>query len=87
MAQQAIIPVIKVAPGSILPDNRDWTNRFEINSASSGNVYTIAQHKTKRHWGCDCMGWRRWRKCQHLQNVGLPSFEKPYEVQLTDGKK
>ena len=63
-----------------LPDNRQWTNRFELSSETSDRVYVIAQHKTGRHWGCSCPGWRRHRRCKHLATVGLPSLEKPHEV-------
>ena len=65
---------------SDLPDNGQWTNRFEVRSESSGRVYVVAQHKAKRHWGCSCPGWRRHRKCKHLRAVGLPTLEEPHEV-------
>lgn len=80
------LTVIRIAPGTKLPDNAQWTNRFEVPSSSSDRVYTIAQNKAKRHWGCDCMGWRRHRNCGHLKNLGLPSYEQPFEVQLSEGK-
>lgn len=67
---------------SALPENRDWTNRFEIHSATSDRVYIVAQHKTKRHWGCSCPGWRRHRVCKHLSAMLLPNYEKPHEVRL-----
>ena len=63
-----------------LPDNGQWTNRFEIRSETSDRVYIISQHKTGRHWGCSCPGWRTRRACKHLAAVGLPSLEKPHEV-------
>jgi len=66
---------------SILPDNDQWTNRFEIRSESSNRIYIIAQHKLKRFWGCSCPGWRRYRKCKHLTNLSLPSHEQPYELE------
>jgi hypothetical protein len=84
-ATQALT-VIRIPRGSKLPDNDQWTNRFEIPSGSSDRVYTIAQNKTKRHWGCDCMGWRGHRNCRHLKNLGLPCHEVPFEVQLSEGK-
>jgi hypothetical protein len=65
-----------------LPDNRDWTNRFDIPSSSSNRVYTIAQHRQKRHWGCSCPGWRRYRHCHHLDELGIPGNERPYEAVL-----
>lgn len=63
-----------------MPDNRDWTNRFQIRSATSGNLYTIAQNKKKRFWGCDCPSWiYRGRNCKHLQAMGLPGHCVPFE--------
>lgn len=55
-----------------LPDTRDWTNRFTVESSSSDEKYLIAQHKTKRHWACSCAGWRIHRRCKHLQKLGIP---------------
>jgi hypothetical protein len=63
-----------------LPDNDQWQNRFEIHSESSNRIYIIAQHKKLKHWGCSCMGWRRFRKCKHLIAIGVPNYERPYEV-------
>ena len=78
------LPIVYKPRGAVsLPDNDQWTNRFEIRSASSDRVYIIAQHKTKRHWGCSCPGWRAHRTCKHLQVVGLPVYEKPFEVKLS----
>lgn len=67
---------------SFLPDNAQWTNRFEIRSESSNRLYTVAQHKSKRHWGCSCMGWIRHRRCKHLTSIGLPNLEAAYEVKF-----
>jgi hypothetical protein len=63
-----------------LPPNSQWTNRFEIHSQTSNRVYIIAQNKAKRHFACSCPAWRRYRKCKHLQTLGLPCFEVPCEV-------
>jgi hypothetical protein len=63
-----------------LPDNDQWQNRFEVHSETSNRVYIIAQHKVRKHWGCSCMGWKRFRKCKHLSAVGVPNYERPYEV-------
>ena len=57
-------------------------NRFEIPSSSSNRLYTIAQHKEKKHMGCSCPCWKRHRKCQHLEKLGLPCFEQPVDLQL-----
>lgn len=82
--------VISVPNHRLLDDNKLWTNRFEIKSASSGRIYVIAQNKNKRHWGCSCPGWRRHRNCTHLKtiatSIGLHKealcFEKPKEIRL-----
>lgn len=62
--------VIRRAGGMRLPDNGQWTNRFEIRSESSNRLYTIAQNKKTGQWGCSCPGYRRARhgvrKCKHL---------------------
>ena len=65
-----------------LPDNDQWTNRFEIRSESSDRVYIVAQHKGKGHWGCSCPGWRTRRKCKHLTALGLPALEEPHMVTI-----
>lgn len=66
----------------VLPDNTQYTNRFEIRSESSNRVYTVAQHKTGRWWSCSCPGWIRHRKCKHLSAMGLPIGQRPYEATL-----
>ncbi|RYF09850.1 MAG: hypothetical protein EOO77_22835 [Oxalobacteraceae bacterium] len=53
----------------LLPDNAQWQNRFEIRSESSSRMYTVAQRKTDRTWGCSCMGWKRHRTCKHLTSM------------------
>lgn len=58
----------------VLPDNAGWKNRFEIKSASSNRLYTIAQRKTGGGWGCSCPGWIRHRTCKHLKAI-LPVLE------------
>jgi hypothetical protein len=73
--------VLRKPHGAVaLPDNTQWENRFEIHSETSSRVYIIAQHRTKRHWGCSCPGWRRHRNCKHLRQLALPSHEEPHEV-------
>lgn len=54
---------------TLLPDNKLWTNRFEIKSSSSDRLYIIAQQRADGVWGCSCPGWRHHRKCHHLTDV------------------
>jgi hypothetical protein len=51
---------------TLLADNAQWTNRFNVRSESSNKLYTVAQRKSDGSWGCDCMGWKRHKKCKHL---------------------
>ena len=83
ITQTAVL--LHVSGAVILPDNDQWENRFEIRSESSNRIYIVAQHKQKRHWGCSCMGWKRYRRCKHLNSIGLPSHERPYEAVLEGG--
>ena len=75
-------PTIYVRKEMALPDNDQWQFRFNIQSESSNRIYTIAQHKNKKHWGCSCPGWKRNRNCKHLQALGIPGKERPYEINL-----
>jgi len=61
--------------------NNQWINRIEIKSETSNRVYVVAQHAERRSWGCSCPGWRRHRHCKHLERLGLPSSEEPFEVE------
>lgn len=77
------LPILRKPYGSVaLPDNDQWTNRFEIRSSSSNRIYIVSQNILKRFWGCSCPGWRRHRTCKHLQALGLPSHQKPHEVKI-----
>ncbi len=76
------LPTLYIESGVVLQDNEQWTNRFEIKSESSNRIYVVSQNKKKRHWGCSCMGWKRFRHCKHLGALNLPAYEKPFEVQL-----
>ena len=76
------LPVLRVSKNAIMPDNAQWKNRFQVPSASSNKLYTIAQRKSDASWGCSCMGWIRHRNCKHLKSVGLPCFCAPYEIKL-----
>jgi hypothetical protein len=70
----------------MLPDNDLWTNRFKFHS-DSGNEYLISQNKKNRYWGCTCWPWKRTHNCKHLQGLGLPGKDTPYQAQLKKGSK
>ena len=65
-----------------LPDNAQYTNRFEVKSETSNRKYTVAQNKSGRWWACGCSGWIRWKHCKHLRNMGLPGSHVPFEAKL-----
>jgi len=75
-------PTLYIDPSIALPDNDQWTNRFEIRSETSNRIYIIAQNKKNRHWGCSCPAYRTRRYCKHLRSLGLPTNETPHEVQI-----
>lgn len=80
------MPLVKRKPGGIefLPDNQQYTNRFEVMSETSDRVYTIAQRKSNGVWSCSCPGWIRWRKCKHLKAIEdlIPLIEKKGKREL-----
>jgi hypothetical protein len=59
--------------GELLPDNAQWTNRFNIRSESSSRLYVIAKNKSTGEVGCSCLGWKRARNgvrsCKHLDAI------------------
>ena len=73
---------IYIERAAVLPDNNQWQNRFEVRSETSGRIYVIAQHRLKKHWGCSCPGWKCHRRCKHLESIGIPSYERPFEPQI-----
>ena len=80
--------VLRRPPGShLLPDNSQYTNRFEIKSQSSDAIYTIAQSKSGRWWACSCLGWIRHKRCKHLDALGLPGKHEPFEAKLGPGAR
>lgn len=54
---------------TLLEDNAQWTNRFEIKSETSNRIYVISQNKKSKIWGCSCPGWITRRKCKHLFSI------------------
>lgn len=77
-----MIPTLYIPSSDVLPDSGVWQFRFNIKSESSNRLYTIGQHKSLKHWGCSCMGWKRYRHCKHLKAMGIPGDEKPYEPNI-----
>jgi hypothetical protein len=83
LTQKTNLPVLFIPPSAkILPDNDQWTNRFEIKSQTSNRIYIVAQNKNKRHFGCSCPSYRVRRYCKHLQALSLPCYERPHEVSV-----
>lgn len=76
------LPSIKIPKEVSLPDSDQWQNRFEIRSESSDRIYIVSQNIKKKHWACSCPAWRTRRKCKHLEAIGLPNFELPYEPKI-----
>lgn len=79
---QSQLPVLRVREALQLPANKQWHNRFTVRSETSNRIYIIAQHRERKHWGCSCPGYRRYRKFKHLEAIGLPTDETPYEAIL-----
>jgi len=73
---------INVPSTSRLPDNAQWTNRFKIHSSTSNRVYTVAQNKTGRFFGCSCKGWIFNKHCKHLQSLGIPGNYQKVQVSI-----
>jgi len=82
MEAETKLPTVYIPKEVRLPDKGQWQNRFEVHSEGSNNVWTIAQHKEKKHWGCSCPGWKAHRKCKHLAAVGVPNHEVSFEAQI-----
>lgn len=69
---------------TVLEDNAQWKNRFEIESETSNRVYIVAQNKNSGDFGCSCPAWRTRRTCKHL-NVIQPLLSQIKSKQLTNG--
>jgi hypothetical protein len=70
-----------------MAENNVWINRIEIKSETSNRLYIVSQHARKRYWGCSCPGWRAHRKCKHLEQLGLPCGEVPFEIEKDHAMK
>jgi hypothetical protein len=57
-----------------------WVNRTEVRSQTSDRLDVVSQHATKRFWACSCPAWRTRRRCKHLEQLGLPGGEQPFEI-------
>lgn len=87
MANTGSALTIRIPESNRLPDNAQYTNRFQIHSSSSGNIYIIAQNKSGLWWSCSCRGWIRHKKCKHLETLGLPGHHMPFTAILPAGGK
>lgn len=82
MANDKLVLRVNVSEDRRLPDNAQYTNRFQIKSESSDRLYTIAQSKSGLWWACSCPGWIRHKSCKHLTAMGLPGHHHPFEATL-----
>lgn len=58
---------IRMPAGSVaLPDNDQWTSRFQIRSESSNRIYVVAKNKKSGKFGCSCPAYCSRRYCKHL---------------------
>jgi len=78
--------VIRVPQDRTMPDNAQYTHRFQIKSESSDRLYTVAQSKSGGWWSCSCPGWIRHKNCKHLTTLGLPGQHRPFEATLKAGE-
>lgn len=65
---------IQISGGRALPDNAQYTNRFEIASETSNRLYVVAQNKNTGEWSCSCPAWiikkaGKERTCKHLRAI------------------
>ena len=44
-----MLPTLHITQDLTLPDTDQWQFRFQVKSASSNRLYTVAQHKTFCH--------------------------------------
>ena len=70
-----------------LPDTEQWINRIQIKSESSNRVYVVSQSKKGRYFACSCPAWKTRRNCKHLEKMGLPGNQTPFELSVAQSKK
>jgi len=75
MDTRALLIVANKVGGDVSPDNGQWMHRIQIRSASSNNLYIVAQRKADGSFACSCFGWVRHRRCKHL-DVMVPLLER-----------
>lgn len=84
MAETKDLPVLYVPAGTAIDPKpyKGWQYRMEVQSETSDSIYVVSQNVKDKYWACTCFGFRRYKKCKHLEAMGLPCFHKPFEVQL-----
>lgn len=82
MANDKLVLHVRIPNDRRLPDTNSHVNRFQIKSASSDSLYTIAQSRSGRWWSCGCRGWIRHKRCKHLTELRLPGNHMPFEATL-----
>jgi hypothetical protein len=78
--------ILRPKKSMMLPDEGFYINRFYVKSESSDRLYKVSQHKTGRWWACGCRGWIGHKHCKHLEELGLPCYNKPFEAKLEGSK-
>lgn len=58
---------------AVLPDSDQYIHRVEF-AGSTGNLYIVSYRKPTSEWCCSCLGWRRHRRCKHLDAM-RPALE------------
>lgn len=69
VSDKAIARVAAQIGSTLLEDNEQWVNRFQVKSTTSSSLYTVAQRRSDGVWGCSCRGWTHYRHCKHLTDV------------------
>lgn len=69
--RKALLTVANHAGGELLPDNAQYTNRFQIKSSSSTRLYIVSQIKKTGEWRCSCPRCctNPARTCKHLDAI------------------
>ena len=81
LSRTALALVAKRTGSDLLPDNEQWSNRLQVRSETSTRLYVVAQRKSDGSFGCSCMGWKRHRKCKHLDTM-VPLLERAGRAEM-----